>query len=119
MCKNLAEKGNLKNPLIVFNRTAKRATDLASALGSQVQVAESIEDTAKRASMIFICLGDDAAVSETIEKILQQDVTGKLIVDCSTVAPDTTNGLATKINAKGAEFVACPGEALRAAWHLM
>ena len=109
MCKNLAEKGDLESPLIVFNRTAKRAADIASALGSKVQVAETIEDAAKRASMIFICLGDDAAVSETVEKILQQDVTGKLIVDCSTVAPDTTNRLAAKINAKGAEFVACPG----------
>lgn len=33
MCKNLVEKGNLDKPLVLYNRTKKRADDLASQLG--------------------------------------------------------------------------------------
>jgi len=53
-------------------------------------------------------VGDDAAINETIDSALKGETKGKLFVDCSTVHPDTTEGLAKKITAAGAEFVACP-----------
>ena len=56
-----------------------------------------------------MCLGDDAAVNDTVDSMLQEDVKGKLIVDCSTVHPDTTNALEKRITEKGAEFVGMPG----------
>jgi 3-hydroxyisobutyrate dehydrogenase-like beta-hydroxyacid dehydrogenase len=55
-----------------------------------------------------MCLGDDAAVNSAVDKILEEDVEGKLIVDCSTVHPDTTNALEKRITSKGAEFVGMP-----------
>lgn len=111
MSKNLVEKGNLDKPLILWNRTKKRADDLAATLGSsKTKVADTINDAAKEADIIFMCLGDDASVHATVDKILEEDVKGKLVVDCSTVHPDTTNALEKKITEKGAEFVGMPGE---------
>jgi 3-hydroxyisobutyrate dehydrogenase-like beta-hydroxyacid dehydrogenase len=52
-------------------------------------------------------LGDDAAIQETVEKIVKGNVKGKLIVDCSTVHPDTTAMAAKAIEAHGGKFVAC------------
>jgi 3-hydroxyisobutyrate dehydrogenase-like beta-hydroxyacid dehydrogenase len=73
-------------------------------------VVENVSDAVKKADIVFLCLGDDAAVNSTIEAILEGDVKGKLIVDCSTVHPDTTNGLEKRITEKGAEFVGMPGK---------
>jgi 3-hydroxyisobutyrate dehydrogenase-like beta-hydroxyacid dehydrogenase len=109
MCKNLVEKGDLDKPLIIYNRTKKRADDLSQKLTSaKSTVASTIEDAVSKSDIIFTCLGDDAAVNETIDSALKGNVKGKLFVDCSTVHPDTTNALAKKVTSTGAEFVACP-----------
>jgi len=109
MCKNLVEKGDLGAPLIIFNRTLKRAEDLQAKLpNGKSTVAASIEDAVNKSDMIFTCLGDDAAITETISTALKADVKGKLFVDCSTVHPDTTNKLAKMLAEQGADFVACP-----------
>ncbi|KAF2264116.1 6-phosphogluconate dehydrogenase-like protein NAD-binding protein [Lojkania enalia] len=109
MCKNLVEKGNLDKPLVLYNRTKKRADDLSTKLGAdKTKVVENIGDAVKSSDIIFICLGDDAAVQEAVNAILQQDVTGKLICDCSTVHPDTTNALEKATTSMGAEFVGMP-----------
>lgn len=109
MCKNIVEKGQLDKPLIIYNRTQKRATDLSNLLSPGKSIAVStIGEAVSKADIIFTCVGDDAAIEETINAALQGDVKGKLFVDCSTVHPDTTAGLEKKITAAGAEFVACP-----------
>lgn len=109
MCKNLVEKGNLDKPLVIFNRTKKRSDDLASALGAdKTRVVETINDVVKSADIIFMCLGDDAAVNAAVSTMLEEDVKGKLIVDASTVHPDTTNDLEKRLTGKGAEFVGMP-----------
>jgi len=109
MCKNLVEKGNLDKPLIIFNRTQSRATDLSKSLPSgKAIVASSINEAVSKADIIFTCVGDDAAINDTINAALEGGTKGKLFVDCSTVHPDTTEGLAKKITEAGAEFVACP-----------
>ncbi|KAK5009096.1 hypothetical protein BJ546DRAFT_968039 [Cryomyces antarcticus] len=110
MCKNLVEKGQLSQPLIIFNRTKKRADDLSAQLGSEKsKVASTIEEAVSASDIIFTCVGDDKAITDTIDTALKAgEVKGKLFVDCSTVHPDTTNALAKTINSKGGEFVACP-----------
>lgn len=110
MCKNLVEKGDLSKPLIIFNRTNKRAEDLNAKLPSgKSSVASSIEDAVSKSDIILTCLGDDAAIKDTISTAIKGNVKGKLFVDCSTVHPDTTTHLANIIEGQGAEFVACPG----------
>jgi 3-hydroxyisobutyrate dehydrogenase-like beta-hydroxyacid dehydrogenase len=109
MCKNIVEKGDLDKPLIIFNRTKKRADDLSQKLTSgKSTVASTIEEAVSKSDIIFTCVGDDAAINETVGSALKGNVKGKLFVDCSTVHPDTTNALAKRITASGAEFVACP-----------
>ena len=111
MCKNLVEKGNLDQPLIIFNRTTQRATELQDTLPKgKTTVAETIEDAVSESDIIFTCLGSDAAVQDTIETAVRGNVKGKLFVDCSTVHPDVTEKLAKTIGAQGANFVACPGK---------
>jgi 3-hydroxyisobutyrate dehydrogenase-like beta-hydroxyacid dehydrogenase len=105
------EKGSLDKPLILYNRTSSRSEDLSSQLGpNKTKIAETISDAVKSSDIIFMCLGDDAAVTSTVDSILENDVTGKLIVDCSTVHPDTSNALEKKVTEKGAEFVGMPGK---------
>ncbi|KAL8830616.1 MAG: hypothetical protein Q9170_005657 [Blastenia crenularia] len=112
MCKNLAEKGQLSHPLIIFNRTLQRAKDLQSALPlNKFTIANTIADAVCNSDIIFTCLGDDAAIKETVETICSEtnnNIKGKLFVDCSTVHPDTTNAIAKTFSSHGAEFVACP-----------
>ncbi|TVY29502.1 putative oxidoreductase [Lachnellula hyalina] len=109
MCKNLVEKGQLDKPLIIYNRTEKRALDLSKSLTSgKSTVASTVEDAVSKADIIFTCVGDDAAINHIIDTALKVNSKGKLFIDCSTVHPDTAEGLAKKITAVGAEFVACP-----------
>ncbi len=109
MCKNIVEKGNLSKPLIIYNRTPQRAHDLAKNLPSvKTEVTTNLEEVVSKAELVFICVGDDAAVHEVVDTILKNKVTNKLIVDCSTVHPDTTEALQKKISSAGGEFVACP-----------
>jgi len=109
MCKNIVEKGQLEKPLIIFNRTGKRATVLSQSLPSgKSTVASSVEEAVSKSDIIFTCVGDDAAINETIDAALKADVEGKLFVDCSTVHPETTKALEKKIIGAGAAFVACP-----------
>lgn len=110
MCKNLVEKGDLHNPLIIFNRTVKRAEDLNAELPAGTStVAKTIEEVVSRSEIIFTCLTDDAAVKETVATMMKGNVKEKLFVDCSTVHPDATEVLAKTIMAHSAQFVACPG----------
>ncbi|KAI0025544.1 NAD binding domain of 6-phosphogluconate dehydrogenase-domain-containing protein [Xylariomycetidae sp. FL0641] len=109
MVKNLVEKGNLEKPLILFNRTKKRADDLAAQLPQgKTEVVDAIGEGAKKADIIFVIVSNDAAAKETIATILQADVQGKVIVECSTIHPDSTEQLAQDVTAKGAQFIASP-----------
>jgi 3-hydroxyisobutyrate dehydrogenase-like beta-hydroxyacid dehydrogenase len=113
MCKNLVEKGSLDKPLIIYNRTKKRSDDLAAKISAdfgdgKIKVVDTINEATKESDIIFMCLGDDAAVNSAVDVILQENVKGKLIVDCSTVHPDTTNALEKRITDKGADFVGMP-----------
>ncbi|KAI0459687.1 NAD binding domain of 6-phosphogluconate dehydrogenase-domain-containing protein [Xylaria acuta] len=109
MCKNLVEKGNLDKPLILYNRTKKRSEDLAASLpAGRTEVVDSIAEGVKKADVIFTIVSNDAAVKEAIGAVLQSDVKGKLIIDCSTIHPNTTKQVAQDVLAKGAEFIASP-----------
>ena len=111
MSKNLVEKGKLEAPLIIYNRTTQRATNLEDELGDdKVTVAKTIGEALSQSDIVFTCLGDDAAVKDMIATAVKGDVRSKLFVDCSTVHPDTTTELAKEIESHGGHFVACPGK---------
>lgn len=108
MAKNLVLKGNLSNPLILYNRTASRASTLAAKMGSPT-VAATLLDAISPSDIIFCCLTDERAVTEVFDAILENSVQGKLFVDCSTIGPQYTSRLAARLEVAGAEFVAMPG----------
>jgi 3-hydroxyisobutyrate dehydrogenase-like beta-hydroxyacid dehydrogenase len=109
MCKNLAEKGNLDQPLLIYNRSKPRAVDLSSKIAiGKSEVVESISDGVSKADIIFTCITNDQAVEEAIAAALKGDTNGKVFVECSTIHPDTTEQIAAQVTAQGAEFVAAP-----------
>jgi 3-hydroxyisobutyrate dehydrogenase-like beta-hydroxyacid dehydrogenase len=110
MCKNLVEKGNLEQPLLLFNRTKQRSIELSEQLpAGKTEVVESIAAGVAKADIIFIILSKDDVVEAAVDEILKSsDVTGKLVVECSTIHPSTTSRLAQAITDRGAEFVAAP-----------
>jgi 3-hydroxyisobutyrate dehydrogenase-like beta-hydroxyacid dehydrogenase len=110
MCKNLVEKGNLDQPLLLYNRTKQRSIELSEKLPTgKTEVVDSIVAGVSQADIIFTILSNDDAVEAAAGEILKAgDVTGKLIVDCSTIHPDTTSRLAKSFTERGAEFLAAP-----------
>ncbi|KAK4193706.1 putative oxidoreductase YfjR [Podospora australis] len=110
MVKNLVEKGPLDSPVLVFNRTKQRSIDLSNSLPEgKTEVIDSIAAGVSKADIIFIILSNDDVVEAAVNEILSSgDITGKLIVDCSTIHPDTTTRLAEAVTAKNAEFLTAP-----------
>jgi 3-hydroxyisobutyrate dehydrogenase-like beta-hydroxyacid dehydrogenase len=114
MCKKLIEKGNLDKPLKIYNRTIKMCPLSSVTRPSRLQLKKpsqnltSSSSAVTKSDIIFISLGDDAAITENVNKILESNVKDKLIVDCSTVHPNTTAMTAKAIEAHCGKFVACP-----------
>jgi 3-hydroxyisobutyrate dehydrogenase len=92
----------------VWNRTADKVKLLAAAgaksASSPAQLASQVE------AIVTILTNRDAiaAVYDGPAGLLAGDVKGKLVVEMSTVQPETEVALAEKVRAKGAAFVECP-----------
>jgi 3-hydroxyisobutyrate dehydrogenase-like beta-hydroxyacid dehydrogenase len=108
MSRNLATKGKLDKPVILWSRSLDKAHAHSQAVENTV-VASTLEAAVKDSDMIWSCLSDHEAVMATFASILENDVKGKLFVECSTVTPEYSNELATKVTGAGAEFVSMPG----------
>ncbi|EDN10669.1 predicted protein [Histoplasma mississippiense (nom. inval.)] len=109
MIKNLVAKYPFQTPLIIYNRTQSRATELAPTLSKPVTVVPTIAEAVAPSSIIFICLSDDNAVTEALQTAISTcDIAGKLFVDCSTVHPDTSRSEAKLVELHGGSFVTCP-----------
>ena len=108
MSKNLVQKGNLEKPLILWNRTASRASLLSERIGHSV-VAESVEDAVSRSDIIFSSITDEQGVLGIFDAVLKINVKGKLFVECSTVRPENMDKINKKVLDAGADLIAMPG----------
>ena len=94
--------------LVVWNRSAEKTRLLADA---GAEVASTPADLAGRAEVILTILTDADAI-ETVYRgpsgLLSADLAGKLVIEMSTVQPETEAKLAGEVRAKGAAFVECP-----------
>ncbi|TWU75570.1 hypothetical protein ED733_006381 [Metarhizium rileyi] len=109
MCKNIVAKGKLSSPLLLYNRSSKKAVDLAAKLpAGRAEVIASLKQAISKADIIFTCVADDDAVQHVFSVMLQTSVSGKLFIDCSTIHPDTTKSIAKDVTDAGGEFVAAP-----------
>jgi 3-hydroxyisobutyrate dehydrogenase len=94
--------------LTVWNRSPEKARPLANA---GAKVATNPADVARNAQTVITILSDAAAIDAVYggpAGLLAGDVTGKLFIEMSTVAPATETALAEKVRAKGAALVECP-----------
>lgn len=107
MAANLLHKGYL---LVVYNRDRKKA----EALGSAVRIADSPGEAVRSAEIAVTMLSDDTAVKEVylgkggIVPALTEAPGASIVIDCSTVSPDTSVELAQALAAAGAEMLDAP-----------
>jgi 3-hydroxyisobutyrate dehydrogenase-like beta-hydroxyacid dehydrogenase len=111
MASNLQMHLNSKNAsnLIYYNRTITRGDPLKD-LGAQP--ASTAKELVTKSDIIFLSLSDDSALESTLDAIIDADpsgqLTGKLIVDTSTVHPDSSAKAQARLNEQGAQFIASP-----------
>ncbi|KAI0487218.1 hypothetical protein F4859DRAFT_501769 [Xylaria cf. heliscus] len=90
-----------------YNRTASRGDGLEQ-LGGERRA--SAAELAASSDIVFISASDDAAVESIIGQIISSgsELTGKIIVDTTTIHPSTTREISQKLQARGAHFAATP-----------
>lgn len=96
-------------PLVLYNRTRERAEALAAELGARV--ASSPAEAASVADVAITMLADDAAVRSVFagpDGLVRGARPGAVLVDMSTVMPDTVRSLAGEVAAAGAGLLDAP-----------
>lgn len=68
----------------------------------------SATDAVASSDIVLLSLSDDAAVTEVVGMLVRADLRGKLIVDTSTVGPDTLRRLADVIGEAGGAALDAP-----------
>jgi 3-hydroxyisobutyrate dehydrogenase len=91
----------------VWNRTSEKLAPVITA-GAIEQ--HSIAELVKNSDVIILCLSDTAAVAAVVEnQIIPQGQADKLLIDLSSIHPETTRHLATKLhNQSGMGWVDAP-----------
>ena len=94
--------------LVVWNRSPEKMTPLVDAGAS---AAASPAELAARTDALITILTDAKAVDAVYRGpsgLLSGDIKGKLVIEMSTVQPETEIALAQEVRGKGATFVECP-----------
>src|SRR5258706_8862518 len=105
MAARLIEVGH---QVTVWNRSPGKAKSLVD---SGAKTATSAAALASAVETIITCLTDAEAIDKVYDGpsgLLAGDITGKLVIEMSTVRPGVEIALAEKVRAKGAAFVECP-----------
>lgn len=90
--------------VLVWNRTPARTADAAKAGAGVVSSLAALA----AADTILISLTDARAVEAVVDGLLAAGISGRLVVDMSTMLPDQTRPIAAKVVAAGADFIDCP-----------
>lgn len=105
MATNLLKKGY---HLTIYNRTKQKSFPLQE-LGAEI--VNSPKDVAAACDVVFTILTADAAVEEVMfseQGILQGAHTGLIVVDSSTVSPNTSKKIAQVLQTSNVEFLDAP-----------
>lgn len=98
-------------PLHYHNRTMSRGQALQGLGGVPC---ESIADLVSNSGVIFLSLSDDPALAATLDAIIGAGagsndlLSGRIVVDTSTVHPRSSEKAQARLRASGAVFVAAP-----------
>ncbi|CEJ92592.1 hypothetical protein VHEMI08234 [[Torrubiella] hemipterigena] len=102
-------RSTASDSLLCFNRSVARCEPVVEA---GAKCAESAQDVLINSDIVFISLSDDVATKATVEAMLSglapSAAVKKLIVDTSTVHPDTSAWMQTSFSKHGAQFLAAP-----------
>ena len=96
-------------PLVIYNRTRDRAASLAAELGARVT--DTPAEAASLADVSLSMLADDAAVQAVYagqDGLLEGARAGSVLVDLSTVTPDTIRGFADRAGEAGVGLLDSP-----------
>ncbi len=91
--------------LVVWNRSPGR-TEAATARGAVA--AASPAALAGMVDIIITILSDAAAIEQVYAEILSADLTGRTVIEMSTVRPEVHVALAARVRAAGGYYVECP-----------
>ncbi|HET6214889.1 MAG TPA: NAD(P)-dependent oxidoreductase [Micromonosporaceae bacterium] len=90
----------------VFNRTRSRAAEVAAHTGATV--AETVREAAQHADVVFVSLADDTAVRAVYAGLVSGLREGAVVLETSTVHPDTVRALAPDVEARSASLLDTP-----------
>jgi len=105
MVSNLARS---LDEVAVWNRTRERANTLE---GENLYIASSAAEVAERSDVVFCCVSDDDAVKEVVtgeQGILSAESKPKIVVDCSTIAPESAIRLSNQLKKLSISFLDAP-----------
>src|SRR6478752_6036524 len=94
--------------LVVWNRTPEKTAALTA---KGATAAPTAADLARAVEAVVTILFDAEAIDgvyRTRDGVLATDLSGKLVIDMSTVRPQTAIALAKDVRARGGTFVECP-----------
>jgi 3-hydroxyisobutyrate dehydrogenase len=103
MARNLQHAGLLHR---VWNRTATRAAALAAETGCAAS--DSPAALARDCDTVMLCVSADADVTAVVEAMLPALRPGMLVIDHSTVSAATARSVATRLAARGTDFLDAP-----------
>lgn len=108
--KHLSRSGALS--LRYHNRTMSRGEPLQAVGGVPC---DSVGDLVSESDVIFMSLSDDNALTATLDTIIRgccgdgsDELSGKIVVDTSTVHPSSSARAGARLAQEGAKFVAAP-----------
>lgn len=105
MAGNLMKAGY---PVSVYNRNQAKADTL---LQEGAMWANSPAELIQKATVVFLMVSDDAAVKEVFSAqngLLSNDLTGKVVVNMSTVSPQISREMAELCQQNGASYLDAP-----------
>ena len=103
MARNLKHAGLLTG---VWNRTTEKATALALELG--VTAHPDLADLAAQSDAIVTCVSADDDLRSVVAALEPGLRAPKIVMDCSTVAPNTVRALYERLAGNGVGFLDCP-----------
>lgn len=100
----------LKNgfDVCVWNRTASKVDEFVAAGAT---VGSSPADVASKCDIVFICVSDTPDVEAVVmgdSGVIEGVKSGALVVDHSTISPQTSRDIAAKLNEKGVQMLDAP-----------
>ncbi len=102
MCRRLQAAGF---PLTVWNRSTDK---LEQARAAGMTTATTLPELAAASDILLLCIADAAAVTAVVTQLQPALRAGQLLIDLSSIDPDTTRRCAEQVRQQGASWVDAP-----------